>query len=225
MIVNVLGCSSYTWLSLREFSLKHGLSVAKISEVRICPEPNECLFVLANLQVLYVDSVEILKSWVARLNELETTFVVVLSVSKSELEEQGIPCVDQLDLLDILLSTTRVASNEVEIKSISILERSTRGYKPTLLGNLHNAFYRIKEKSQRDITSRRVYDYLASVTRTKPKTGIKLIDDLLNDSRIAGFREVTKQVANDESSLDALVAESEFDSFEIMFVLKKSGSL
>lgn len=225
MIANVFGCPSYTWLSLKEFSLKHGLSIARINEFRLQPEENNCLFVLSDLQVVYVESVEVLQSWVTRLNELETKFVIVLSVSASELEEQGIPIVEQIDLLDILLSTTRVVVEEIEIRTVSILERSVRGYKPTLLGNLHNAFYRIKEKSQRDATSKRVYDYLSNVRQSKPKTGIKLIDELLNDDRIVRFREITRQVANDESQLDFLIGNSDFDSFEIMFVLKKSGSL
>lgn len=212
-------------MQLKDFSLKNGLPIGRITKSSVLHEdaPNQLVF--ANLTILYSDDLQHLKSWVELLTGAESRFVVILSISESELQEQGLPSVEQVDLLDVLLSSTQVDSKEVQLRTVTILERATRGYKPTLLGNLHNAFYRIKEKIQRDATSRKVYEYLANVRQTRPKTGIKLIDEILEDDRISKFRELTKKVANEPNRLDHFMKGSEFDSFEVMFVLKKSGSL
>lgn len=225
MILNVFGCPTYTWMQLAEFSKKHGLPIGRVVETKLSLELESQALVLANLTVLYFESFELFQSWVPYLNDLEKRFVIILSISESELLEQGLPCVEQIDILDILMSSTRLSSEKLTIRTVSILERATRGYKPTLLGNLHNAFYRIKEKTSREMTSRKVYEFLANVRQTRPKTGIKLIDEILEDPRIVKFREITKKVANEPERLDYFMSKSEFDSFEVMFVLKKSGSL
>ena len=78
---------------------------------------------------------------------------------------------------------------------------------------------------ERERQSRLVYEYLAGLRRRPPQTGIKKVQTVLEDPRTRHFIEVCKQVASSPKRAEELAEANGFDSFEILFTLKKSGSL
>ena len=149
---------------------------------------------------------------------------IVCAGSETRLKELSIPIRPNFSVPEFIQALTSkedpTAINMTREKMEDVLFwQLTQG---SILGELHTLFYRIVDPKSRDRVRNAVYEYLAGIRLKKPKTSVQAIDDILSSPTLPDFIEACKSVANGDTRP---TDHPSLDPFEIMYTLKKSGSL
>ncbi len=226
MILNTFGCPHLGWSGVSELCSRTGVEHGRVMSSSLIVHPPTLTRILGDLRVVYLDSFEVMKRWVSRFNRDARGNVLVLGLSEVELRSCNLPVRQRVDLLDLVSSMADHPSETVVCQAEDPIATRLDGFHGiSFIGNLHNAFYRITDKSEREAHSRVVYEYLAGLRKRPPATFLKKVETVLRDPRTAEFIRVCKEVADNPASAEEIAERSGFDSFEVLFTLKKSGSL
>ena len=179
---------------------------------------------LSSVMLAYSKDVRTFKSWLPYLMDSPEMYSIVLCGSRSEMLQYGIPIKEDLVFLDLLMMASSRETCAISMKSTNTLEESIEEFSSGgFISSMQSMFYRIPDKDRRKKIVNGTYEYLAGISGTKPKSGIASLDKLLKSDQVSRFREVCKIVS--ENPDKAADLSGEFDPFEIMYCLKKSGAL
>jgi hypothetical protein len=218
MIYNVLGITNHSKLTLHAELSRIGVSIEGLPA-----SGRRSLFFLHRLVVRVITPHEFKKTITNLHTDRNLNYVIILG-STQELSDLGIPSLETFSAEDFLL-TLEANSSPLELittdqEKLLLEEASKRSF----LGNLHTLFYRLPT-SLRENYKTLVYNHLAGKRVKKPSTGIQQIDSLLKSSRCKEFRRCCQAVFVSPSDSTQIIESYKFDSFEILYVLKKTGLL
>jgi hypothetical protein len=227
MILNTFGCPGLSWGEVADLGASVGIEHGRVANGSLSLwEASAAPLLLGNVRLVYLSALADLRRWVSRLEEDERGNILVIGASRPELENAGIPLRSHLDMLDLAVSVSEGPRHVVHLTHFCPIHSHIENFAgESLIGSIHTAFYRIEDKVLRKSSTQAVYEYLSGLRKRMPVTGIRKIDQVLSGPRTQSFIQVCKQVANDQSKAELLAKEFGFDSFEILFTLKKSGSL
>jgi hypothetical protein len=228
MIFNIFGAPNVSWMDFNSVVAPLNVPMLKITGQgpAIAFNPPMSRFI-GDFRFVFVKEARALPKHLDNLTQGKFTEFVLVSGPRVQLEEYSIPIRDGFSMQDVNFalhpstasSAMQLTNDNTESKLLDALSTGS------LLGTLHQAFYQIEDKVRREKIRVSVYEYLSGVRERRPTVGVNFIDKLLTNDRIPAFRQACLEVgSNPEKSLE-IADRYQFDSFEIMYTLKKSFSL
>lgn len=156
-----------------------------------------------------------------KVAKADLEYICIVKVSPSQALELGVKSTERWKTVreDILKPSRKVSIPFKQRDLIQeVLDFNTR---ESVLQRVHPAFYRVKNKEDRLATQNKVYRYLAGISKRQPKTGIKLIDEMLSSDLCRRFRLAVQESLTKD--IDETAARYDIDRFEIAFVRSKTS--